>query len=195
MTPLSGRLRPLLPIAFLALGGGRAAAQAGLTSPARVISLAATAQGALSLVVTSGATQSIASLSDNALNPFPTPVVLATNWNLNPGQTATVSVVAWFAVPSQALVNGASGAAIPSSRIEGRVATGAPVTYTAFTQNPVGGIGAAGGSLRLYTIPITGANKQSGRTDNLELRINLMGQPALDPGTYSGTLNIRAVTQ
>lgn len=195
MTPLSGRLRPLLPIAILALGGGRAVAQAGLTSPARVIALAATSQSVLSLVVTSGGVQSIASLADNTVNPFPAPVVLATNWSLNPRQTANVSVVGWFSVPAQALVNGAAGTAIPSSRIEGRVATGTPVTYTAFTQNPVGGIGAAGGSLLLFTVPITRANRRSGRTDNLELRINLVGAGALVPGTYSGTLNLQAVTQ
>jgi hypothetical protein len=72
--------------------------------------------------------------------------------------------------------------------------TGLPVGFTAFTQNAVGGIGTAGGSLRLFSQAITGINKNSSRTDNLNLQLDLTGM-ALAPGTYTGTLNIRAVTQ
>jgi len=104
-------------------------------------------------------------------------------------------VITWFANPAQALLNSASGTPIPSSRMRGRVATGVPVTFTAFTQNPVGGVGAAGGSLQLLNVNVTGANKTTTRSDNLQLQLDLTGAPVLPPGTYSGTLNIQAVTQ
>ena len=68
--------------------------------------------------------------------------------------------------------------------------TGLPVAFTAITQNAVGGIGTAGGSLRLFAQNITGVNKKTSRTDNLNLQINLTGFPTLAPGLYSGTLNL-----
>jgi hypothetical protein len=145
------------------------------------------------VTVTSGATQSIASLTDNAVNSFPSPVGVLTNWNLNPGQTASVSLVAYFAVPAQALVGGSTQ--IPSSRVLGRMTTGAPTTFTAINQGSVGGLGTAGGSLNLFTQAINGANKVASRTDNLDLELNLVGFPTLTPGTYTGTLTIQAVTQ
>jgi hypothetical protein len=77
----------------------------------------------------------------------------------------------------------------------GRMTTGLPVAFTAITQNAVGGVGTAGGSLRLFAQNITGANKKTSRTDNLNLQINLTGFPTLAPGLYSGTLNLKAVTQ
>lgn len=164
-----------------------------LPAQARIISLAATAPGALSVTVTSGAVQTIAGVADNAVNGFPTPVVIQTTWNVHPGQTNTVNLVAYFSVPAQALVGGSTQ--IPSSRILGRMATGLPVAFTALTQNAVGGVGSAGGSLRLFNVNIGGANKNASRTDNLELQLNLVGFPALPAGAYTGVLNLRAVTQ
>jgi hypothetical protein len=179
--------------AILALGAREARAQAGTVSAARVIALVATKTSQLSVTVTSGAVQSIASLTDNAVNNFPTPVVITTGWDVNPGQTNTVNLMAYFTAPAQALSGGSTQ--IPSSRVLGRVTTGLPVAFTAITQNAVGGVGTAGGSLRLFAQNITGANKKTSRTDNLDLEINLVGFPTLAPGTYSGTLNLRAVTQ
>ena len=66
---------------------------------------------------------------------------------LNPGQTGSVNVIGWFSVPAQALLNGATGTSIPSSRLKGQLSPGAPAptsypaVFTAFTQNAVGGIG------------------------------------------------------
>jgi hypothetical protein len=117
--------------------------------------------------------------------------VITTQWNVNPGQTNTVDLMAYFTTPAQALIG---PSAIPSSRVRGRMATGLPVAFTPLSQNAVGGIGTAGGSLRLFSQNITGANKNSSRTDNLELQLDLTGVN-LTPGTYTGTLNIRAVTQ
>jgi hypothetical protein len=183
----------LVPGAGLAFGAGEAGAQAGTGSPARIIALAATKTSQLSVVVGSGAVQAIASLTDNAVNSFPAPVVITTSWDVNPGQTNTVSLMAYFTTPAQALVGPATQ--IPASRVLGRMTTGLPVAFTAITQNAVGGVGTAGGSLRLFAQNITGANKKANRTDNLDLQINLTGFPTLAPGLYSGTLNLKAVTQ
>lgn len=183
----------LVPGAAVALGAGEAGAQAGTGSPARIIALAATKTSQLSVIVGSGAVQTIASLTDNAVNSFPAPVVITTSWDVNPGQTNTVNLMAYFTTPAQALVGPATQ--IPASRILGQMTTGLPVAFTAITQNAVGGVGTAGGSLRLFAQNITGANKKTSRTDNLNLQINLTGFPTLAPGLYSGTLNLKAVTQ
>ena len=180
-------------IALLALGAVLALRARELSAQAQIISLAATAPGALNVIVTSGAAQTIVGVTDNALNPFPTPVVIQTSWNVNPGQTNTVNLVAYFSTPAQALVGGTTQ--IPSSRVEARMLTGIPVAFTAITQNALGGVGTAGGSLRLFAVNISGVNKNSSRTDNLDLRLNLVGFPALPAGAYVGVLNIRAVTQ
>jgi hypothetical protein len=193
-------LRLLLLAALVAVPEKQAAAQAGTVSTARVVALAATKTGKLTMGVISGATQTLASLTDNTTNNFPTAVVIQTQWDLNPGQTGSVNVIGWFSTPSQALTNGA-GTNIASSRMKGRLTPGAPTptsypaTFTAFTQNAVGAIGTAGGSLRLFQVNITGTNKTQSRTDNLNLQLDLTGAGLLPPGTYSGTLNIQAVTQ
>lgn len=170
-----------------------AEAQAGRLAQAQVLSLVLAAPSVLGVTITSGASQSIASLTDNAVNGFPSPVTILTNWNLNPGQTARVNLVAYFTTPSQALVGGATQ--IPSSRVLGRVTTGLPVTFTAISQGPVGGIGTAGGSLQLFSQAISGTNKVATRTDNLDLQLDLVGFPTLDPENYTGTLTLQAVTQ
>src|ERR1041385_2012007 len=193
-------LRLLLLTALVAVTEEQAAAQAGTVSTARGVSLAATKTGKLTMGVISGAAQTLPALTDNATNNFPSPVVIQTQWDLNPGQTGSVNVIGWFSTPSQALTNGA-GTNIPSSRMKGQLTPGAPAptsypaTFTAFTQNAVGGIGTAGGSLRLFQITITGSNKTQTRTDNLSLQLDLTAAGVLPPGTYSGTLNIEAVTQ
>lgn len=164
-----------------------------LPAQAQVISLAATAPSTLSVTIQSGAVQTIAGVTDNAVNSFPTPVVIQTDWNVNPGQTNTVNLVAYFALPAQALVGGATQ--IPSSRVLGRMLSGNPTTFTAITQNGVGGVGTAGGSLPLFADNITGGNQNTSRTDNLDLQLDLVGFPTLPAAAYIGVLNIRAVTQ
>jgi hypothetical protein len=163
-----------------------------LSAQAHIISLAATAPSALTVTVTSGAVQTLANVTDNAVNNFPTPVGIQTSWDVNPGQTSSVSLIAYFSVPAQALLGPTQ---IPSSRVLGRMTTGIPAAFTALTQNPVGGVGTAGGSLRLFSVNIGGANKTGTRNDNLDLQLNLVGFPTLPAGAYVGVLNIRAVTQ
>jgi hypothetical protein len=164
-----------------------------LSGQARIISLAATSLGDLTVILQSGGVQTIAAVTDNAVNDFPTPVVIQTSWNVNPGQTNSIDLVAYFTVPTQALVGGVTQ--IPSSRVQGRMTTGIPVAFTAMSQNGVGAVGSVGGSLRLFSVNIGGGNKDASRTDNLDLRLNLVGFPALPVGTYTGVLNLRAVTQ
>jgi hypothetical protein len=163
-----------------------------LSAQVRIISLAATSPGALTVTVTSGAVQTIPNVTDNAVNNFPTPIGIQTSWDVNPGQTNTVTLIAYFAVPAQALVGPTQ---IPSSRVLGRVTTGTPTTFTALTQNGVGGVGSAGGSLQLFSVNIGGGNKIATRNDNLDLQLNLVGFATLPAGAYVGVLNIRAVTQ
>ena len=184
------RKHGLIPLALCVLLASRARE---LSGQAQIISLAAVSPSNLTLLVTSGAVQTIPSVVDNALNNFPVPVVIQTTWSVNPGQTNTVDLVAYFSTPAQALVGGTTQ--IPSSRVQGRMATGIPTAFTAISQNAVGGVGTAGGSLHLFGVNISGSNKNSSRTDNLDLRLNLVGFPTLPAGAYVGVLNLRAVTQ
>jgi hypothetical protein len=178
---------------LLALGVLLTLGARGLLAQSQVITLAAAAPSTLTVTLQSGAVQTIAAVTDNALNNFPAPVVIQTAWNVNPGQTNTVNLVAYFSIPAQAMTGGA--VQIPSSRIQGRMTTGLPAAFTPITQNAIGGVGAAGGSLALFSVAIGGGNKNASRTDNLDLRLNLVGFPTLPAGSYAGVLNIRAVTQ
>ncbi len=178
---------------LLALGALLTLGVRELLPQTQIISLAAVAPSTLTVTVQSGALQTIPGLADNAVNNFTAPVVLQTGWNVNPGQTNTVNLVAYFSLPAQAMVGGSTQ--IPSSRLLGRMTTGLPTAFTAITQNGVGGIGPAGGSLHLFSVNIGGENKQATRTDNLDLQLNLVGFPPLAAGAYTGVLNIRAVTQ
>ena len=192
MTRLRSLTRPLtLAAAALALTAGTATAQAGLLSTVQTVSINATKATSLTVTINSGATQTLATLNDNAVNSFTTPVNITTAWDINPS-ASSVSLVAYFTTAAQALANGTDY--IASSLVKGRVTTGTPTSFTAFTGNAVGGAGSAGGSLTLFTQAITGLNKQANRTDNLDLQIDLTGQTAT-ASTYTGTLNLRAVTQ
>lgn len=182
-------------VTALTIATATASAQAGLTSNGATVSLSAVKSPSLTVTVNSGGTQSLSSITDNATNDFPSTVNITTAWDVNPS-AASVSLVGYFTTPTAALTNGAFN--IASSSVKGKVTTvgapGAPAAFTAFTNNAVGAAGTAGGSLTLFTETITGANKASSRTIDLALQLDLTGQ-ATTPGTYSGTLNLRAVTQ
>lgn len=154
--------------------------------------------GSLTISVTAGATQSLGSVTNNTPNNFPSPVSISLTWDLLP-QTGSVEVVGYFANPSAAMVSGP--VSIPSGWMKGRVSAAAgqnlqnmPATYTAFSQSAIGGVGTAGGSLRLFSLPVLGYSKSGTVTANLDLQLDLTGQ-TLSAGTYSGTLTIRAVSQ
>jgi hypothetical protein len=201
---VTGR-RILSVAALVALSARAAFAQAGITSPSLPVPLqigsywtnSATAGDpsalapTLTIQINSGATQTIASLANNVINTFPTPVSITTRWDLT-SIIGTVDVVAYFSSSAAALVNGANR--LPSSRMRGRVTTGRPTNFTTFTQNAVNGVGTAGASLHLVRqLVVFPFNTVGQRTDNLDLQLDLRGLPNLAPGTYSGTINIRAI--
>lgn len=175
---------------------GALGAQAGVQSTVGTVTAATTAAASsISVAVTAGAVQSLGNVTDNVVNNFPSPVTITLTWDLHPS-TAHVQVIGYFATPAAAMVSGP--VSIPSSWIKGRVMTpditGAPTTFTAFAQNPIGGVGTAGGSLSLMTQLVLGYSKAGSTTIDLELQLDLVGR-VLTAGNYTGTLNIRAVTQ
>lgn len=144
----------------------------------------------LTIRINSGAAQTIASVVDNSINAFPNPVSVTTEWALS--SLTFIDLVAYFPSATAALVSGPD--AIPSSRITGRMTTGRVTSFTAFTQNGVGGLGTAGASLYLFRqLIIAGLNGTGQRTDNLDLQLDLRGAPTLPGGTYRGTLALRAI--
>lgn len=186
----------LVGIASSALLSGVARPQASVRSTVSSLpTVSAAVAGSISVSVGAGATQALSSVTDGAPNNFPTPVSITLTWDLHPS-TGSVEVVGYFTNPSAAMVGGS--VSIPSSWLKGRVLTAgaqnAPTTYMAFTQSGVGGIGTAGGSLLLFSQPVLGYSKTGTRTVDLDLQLDLTGR-VLTPGSYSGTLNIRAVSQ
>jgi hypothetical protein len=145
---------------------------------------------AVTLLVTSGGTQSITGLVDGAVNPFPSPVQVSTQWSVT-SLITNLDLIAYFSAPASALTNGTTN--LGSSLVEGRMPSGRVSAFTPFTHGPVGGFGVAGGTLHLFRqLIISPSNGIGQRTDRLDLRLNLKGQPALSPGTYTGTLTLRA---
>jgi hypothetical protein len=180
-------MRALAGAAALALAvSSTAQAQAGLTSNQATVTLNATKASTLT-VTPSVASADLAAITDNSTaNNFPG-FSVTTDWNLTAG--TTVDLIGWFGTPATALANGA--AAIPSSRVEAAVNAGA---YAPFSGAAVGGVGVAGGT-RLLSSQAVAANLQNSATDNLALRLNLVGFPTTTAGTYTGTLNLQAVVQ
>ncbi len=145
----------------------------------------------LTVLINSGAVQSMPSLVDNRINVFPSPVSITTEWELTSIVTL-VDLIGYFTAPASALSTGTAN--IASSRVLGRMMSGRVRSFTAFTQQPVAGNGTPGGTLHLFRqFIIAPINGQARRTDNLELQLDLRGQPNLASGVYRGTLNLRAV--
>ena len=179
-----------LAVAGIALAASSAAAQVSVLHAKPAAAVAPPAPS-LSVSIASGAAQAIANLQDDAPNTFPTPIAVSVSWS-DVQYPTNLCVVAYFADPTRALASGPTG--IASSRIEGRVTSnGGTGAWTPFTQNGCSfGVGTTGGSLRLLSALLNGNGSSSG---SAQVRINLVGQPSLPPGTYGGVLNIRAVIQ
>jgi hypothetical protein len=180
-------------LALAALAPVVASAQSGVVSSTATVLLSATKVAQLGVSVVSGGTQTLASITDGALNAFPAPVTITTSWNLSPS-TGNVVLVGYFTAPSAALSNGSN--TLPSSRVQGRLGTAG--AFAPFTGGTVSGgtttIGVAGGTLQLFSQRILGSNRTSSRTDDLYLQLDLVGTTTV-PGTYTGTLTLRAITQ
>lgn len=175
------------------VAAGAASAQSGLLSNTATVTINATKQASLTVTINSGGIQTLAALTDNAVNNFATPVNITTAWDINPSAAAVV-LAGYFTTPTQALANGSNF--IVSSLIRGRM--GVAGAFNPFTGGVVNGgsstVGVAGGTLQLFSQAITGANRNSSRTDDLYLQIDLTGQTTV-PGLYAGTLSLRAITQ
>jgi hypothetical protein len=118
-------------------------------------------------------------------------VPITTTWVLQPTRTS-VTLYGFFASSTAALTNGlATPSNIPSANVLGQVTTGAPATFTAFSQTN-SGFGAASASLVLFNQAVSYANANfvGTRTDNLNLEINT--PVTLPAGTYTGTLTLQA---
>ena len=171
---------------LLVVSASSALAQAGLTSNVATVALTATKAATLAVSPNASAA-TLASITDNSnANNF-TAVSLTTDWNLTAG--SSVRLIGWFATPAQALANGTNF--IPSSKVEGRVGAAA---YAPFTAAAVGGVGVAGGSLQLFNQAVAAGSYFGTRTDQLDLRLNLVGTTTI-AGVYTGTLNLQAIVQ
>jgi hypothetical protein len=159
-------------------------ASAQLNSGAQPITLNATLAESLSVNL-SASTVNFTLTPGAAANAGSTNITATTTWVLKPGRTA-VGVYAYFASSAAALTDGA-GNNIPSSAFTIADNAGAP---TALTNTVV--FGGANAGLQLATVAITGANKNSNRTDAMAFNINLSTLPQLPASTYTGTLNIQA---
>jgi Tfp pilus assembly protein PilV len=185
----SGNRTLLRVVALLVVVIGIASlASAQLNSAAQPIALNAQLAESLTLSLTANAVNFTLTAGSGS-NAGSTNITATTAWILKPGRTQ-VTVDAFFATAAAALTDGGTPANnIPSSAFfisDNGGAAAALVNNVAF--------GGANAGLRLATVAITGANKNSSRTDNMAFNINLTGGtlPQLPAGTYTGTLNIQA---
>lgn len=176
-------IRSFLALAAFALSATVAEAQ--VLSNTATVTLNAIQLSTLAVSV-SAPSVSIASINANTTTNFPS-VNVTTDWNL--AASGTLQLVGWFGTPASAMSDG-SGNNIASSRVRGQVNGGA---YTPFTGAAVGGVGVAGGSLSLFSAAVTAGTGT--RTDALNLQLDFTGQPAPVAGSYTGTLNLRAIVQ
>jgi hypothetical protein len=180
----------------VAMGVAVLASTSGFCAPnpsnSSTVTLTATLPESLTISATPSAV-TFNLVAGSATNNGSAPVAITTSWVLN-GSRSTVTLTGWFSSATQAMAGtGSSPAYIPTSEILGQVTTGAPTTYTAFTQTPTGGaLGVSGASLVLFQAAIDGTSRNVTRTDNLNLQINLASQTQLPADTYTGTLNIQA---
>jgi hypothetical protein len=119
------------------------------------------------------------------------PVAITTTWVLASSR-ANVVLDGYFATATAALSGSASPVVnIPSSEVLGLMSTGSPTTFTAFTANTA--LGPTGAGLLLFTQALSSSNRNSSRTDNLSLEINLSAQPQLPAASnYTGSLFLQA---
>lgn len=174
--------------ALIALPSGAAGAQ--VSSSLQSINLTATKNQSVTITAPLPSTQTV-TLVDGQLNAFANPFSMTIAWDVSQSATTTVKLVAYFATPASAMTNGSD--VIPSSLIE--VSTDAGATWHAVTASAVGGVGTAGGSYVLYTSAVTtSGNKKGTSTVTFSVRVNLTTNPSTSAGTYSGTMNLMAIT-
>lgn len=182
------RIRSYMTLAGLSLIA-TAAASAQITSSMQTIALTAMKGQTVTLSAVSPTAQTV-TLIDGQNNQFANPFATTVGWDVSNSTTTTVKLVAYFATPSDALVNGTD--VIPSSLVE--VSTDGGTNWHALNGSAVGGVGTAGGSYTLFTsAPTSGTNKKANSVVNFLVRVNLTGNPGTSAGTYTGTLNLMAI--
>jgi len=171
-------------------------AQVGLASGTTTVALTATKTASVSLSLPGGTLTTLPGALVTGPNDF-APIPVTTAWEVDPQRTAAVSLVAYFQQPARALAS--TAAAIPASAVLGRVPSGGPKAFAPFVGAPVSAgsavAGTAGGTLMLFTQPISEANAIGGRSDNLQVRVDLTGKSDLPAGSYTGILNLLVITQ
>jgi hypothetical protein len=189
-------LRGLAVAAALALWAPALRAQIGLASSMATVALTATKTASVSVTLPGGNSATLPGALVTGSNDLP-PIPVTTAWEVDPQRTAAVSLVAYFQQPARALAS--AGAALPASAVLGRVPSGGPKAFAPFVGAPVSAgnrvAGATGGTLVLFTQPISDVNAIGGRSDNLQVRIDLTGAPELPAGSYTGVLNLLVITQ
>jgi hypothetical protein len=183
-------------VAALALWAPALRAQIGLASSMATVALTATKTASVSLTLPGGNSATLPGALVTGSNDL-SPISVSTAWEVDPQRTAAVSLVAYFQQPARALAS--AGAAIPASAVLGRVPSGGPKAFAPFVGAPVSAgnrvAGATGGTLVLFTQPISEVNAIGGRSDNLQVRIDLTGVRELPAGSYTGILNLLVITQ
>ncbi|HEU5042354.1 MAG TPA: hypothetical protein VFT84_16110 [Gemmatimonadales bacterium] len=189
-------LRSLPALAALAVATPPLAAQVGLASSTQTVVLTAAKQGSVRVALPGGSAATLAGSLGLGPNDF-APVAIETTWDLDPSVTSAVSLVAYFPVPAAAFTG--AGTAIPSSAVSARVPSAGQPGFAPFTGAAVGAgnasAGVTGGTVLLFSQPVTAGGATGTRTDQLQVRLDLTGWTALPPGPYQGTLNLLAITQ
>lgn len=178
-------IKNTLLVTALALVAGSAEAQVGTLSNGPVTVVLNATQAPTLTLTTSAASVTMPAIGANALTQFPGLTVTAA-WNLTAG--TTIRLVGWFATPASALTSGGNN--IAAARVVGR--TGA-AAFAPFTSGVSSGLGVAGGTLQLWSVNATPLNSTA--STNLDLGLDYVGQASPNAGTYTGTLNLRAIVQ
>ena len=170
---------------------------ASVTSRAQIatslpgINLAAAKGESVTLGAPTPGQQSLA-LVDGMLNRYASPFSITVSWDLKDSKTTVVKLVGYFATPAQALANGTDF--IAAARIE--LTTDGGAHWMPVDDNAVNGVGSVGGSVVLYTSPVTdGKDAHDSHVVTFGIRINLLGAATTAAGTYSGTLNLMAISR
>lgn len=186
----------LLPLGVALCTGFDLPAQ--VLSGAGAVSISAVKVGQLSVVPVANAAQTAADIADGTTTLFgPAPVEILTRWDVHPGRVSSVRLIGYFLSSAAALSNEV-GSSITSAEVEAQMISVPGMPWSGFTGAPITAgpttVGTPGATLQFWAEPISGSNKAASRTDQLAIRINLTNRATpLPPGTYTGSLLLRAI--
>lgn len=149
----------LLATGLLVTAVGPLLAQVGLAAGVQAVHLTVWKPGSITVSLRPG-TRDVA------------PVPVSTRWNVDPSQTASFTVVAYFRESGQAVTTPPGG----------------PVAIDRTT------LGSAGAGVVLFTQPVVAVNAMGERSDQVQVGIEFT-TPGLLPDTLTGQLDLVAITQ